>query len=61
VGAPVHDGSLRLHGKDEELTRVRFRASPKTEERRGDRATTVKKRRLWHSVRAMLKHGERGR
>jgi hypothetical protein len=51
----------RLHGKDEELTRVRFRASPKTEEQRGDRATAVKKRRLWRSVRAMLKRGERGR
>jgi hypothetical protein len=31
------------------------------EERRGDRATAVKKRWLWRSVRAMLKHGERGR
>jgi hypothetical protein len=47
--------------KDEELARVRFRASPKMEERRGDRATAVKKRWLWHSVRAMLKCGERGR
>jgi hypothetical protein len=61
TGAPVHDGSPRLHGKDEELVRVRFRASPKTKERHGDRATTVKKRRLWRSVRAMLKRGERGR
>jgi hypothetical protein len=59
MAAPGHNSLPRLHGKDEELTRVRFRASPKTEERRGDRETTVKKR--WRSVRAMLKHGERGR
>jgi hypothetical protein len=50
-----------LHGKDEELAKVRFRASPKTEERHGDRAAAVKKRRLWHSVRAILKRIERGR
>jgi hypothetical protein len=31
----------RLHRKDEELTEVRFRASPKTKEWRGDQATTV--------------------
>jgi hypothetical protein len=31
----------RLHGKDEELARVQFRASPKTEERRGDGAMVV--------------------
>jgi hypothetical protein len=60
-GAPIPDGLPRLHGKDEELAKVRFRASPKTEERRGGRATAVKKRRLWRSVRAMLKRGERGR
>jgi hypothetical protein len=42
-------------------SRVRFRASPKTEKRRGDRAMTVKKRRRWRLVRAMLKRGERGR
>jgi hypothetical protein len=43
TGAPVHDGSPRLHEKDEELARVWFRAPPKTEERCGDRATAVKK------------------
>jgi hypothetical protein len=31
------------------------------EEGHGDRSMVVKKRRLWCSVRAMLKHGERGR
>jgi hypothetical protein len=31
------------------------------EECRGDLAMAVKKWRRWHSVRAMLKHGERGR
>jgi hypothetical protein len=61
MGASVHDDSPRLHGKDEELARVRFRASPKTEERRGDRAMAVKKWQLWRSMRAMLKRGERGR
>jgi hypothetical protein len=39
LGAPGHGGLPRLHGKDEELAGVRFRASPKTEEWRGDRAT----------------------
>jgi hypothetical protein len=32
MGAPVHESSSRLHGKDEELTRVRSRASPEVEE-----------------------------
>jgi hypothetical protein len=36
-----HDGLPRLHGKDEELTGVQFRASPKTEWRCGNRATAV--------------------
>jgi hypothetical protein len=51
----------RLHGKDEELAGVRFSASPKTEERHGDRAMTVKKQWPRCSVRVMLKRGERGR
>jgi hypothetical protein len=42
---------LRLHREDEELTGVRFRASPEAEGRRGDRATTMKRR---HSMRAVL-------
>jgi hypothetical protein len=61
TGTPVHDGSPRLHGKDEELTKVRSRASPKMEERCGDRATAVKTRRRWCSVRVMLKRGEKRR
>jgi hypothetical protein len=51
----------RLHKKDDELTGVQFRVTPEMERRRGDRATVVKRRRWWCSVRAMLKHGERGR
>jgi hypothetical protein len=31
----------RLHGKDEELTGVQFRASPKTERRRGEVAVVA--------------------
>jgi hypothetical protein len=61
TGTPVHDGSPRLHGKDEELARVQSRATPETEERRGDRATAVKTRRRRHSVRARLKCGENRR
>jgi hypothetical protein len=38
LGAPGHGGLPRLHGKDEELAGVQFRASPKTEEWCGDRA-----------------------
>jgi hypothetical protein len=41
TGVPVHESSLRLHGKDEELARVRSRASPEMEERRGGRAMAV--------------------
>jgi hypothetical protein len=48
----------RLHRKDEELAGVWFRASPKTEERCGDRTMVVKKRWLWRSVREMLKRGD---
>jgi hypothetical protein len=61
MAALGHGGLPRLHGKDEELARVWFRASPKTVEWRGDRATSVKKQWRWCSVRAMLKCGERGR
>jgi hypothetical protein len=60
--ATLGHGSLpRLHGKDEELDGVQFRASPKTQERHGDRATVVKKWQWWCSVRADHKHGEQGR
>jgi hypothetical protein len=31
AGAPVYGSSPQLHGKDEELARVRSRASPKVE------------------------------
>jgi hypothetical protein len=41
VAAPGHGGLPRLHGKDEELVGVQFRASPKTEVRRGDLVTAV--------------------
>jgi hypothetical protein len=61
MGAPVHESSPQLHGKDEELTRVRSRASPKVEERRGGRATAVPNWRRWRSVRAMLKRGDKRR
>jgi hypothetical protein len=50
-----------LHGKDEELARVRFRASPKMEEWRGNRVTTVKKRQRWRLVRVLFNHKERRR
>jgi hypothetical protein len=59
--APVQESSPRLHGKDEELTRVRSRASPEVEERRGGRATTLPNRRRRRLVRAMLKRGEKRR
>jgi hypothetical protein len=61
MAAMGNSGLPWLHGKDEELAEVRFRVSPKTEERRGDRAMVMKKRWWWGSVRAMLKRGERGR
>jgi hypothetical protein len=61
TGAPVHESSLRLHGKDEELARVRSRASPEVEKRRGGRATAVPNRQRRRSVREMLKHGEKRR
>jgi hypothetical protein len=60
TAAPGHGSLPRLHGKDEELSGVQFRASPKREEQRGDRAMAVKKRQRWRSVRAMLNNGERG-
>jgi hypothetical protein len=41
TGTPVHETSPRLHEKDEEFARVRSRASPEVEERRGGRATAV--------------------
>jgi hypothetical protein len=41
TGAPVNESSPQLHGKDEEFARVRSRASPEVEERRGGRATAV--------------------
>jgi hypothetical protein len=61
MAAPDHDGLPRLHRKDEELAGVQFRASPKTERRRDDRATAMKMQRWWRLVRPMLKRGERGR
>jgi hypothetical protein len=41
AAALVHDGLPRGGGNDEELTRVRFWASPKTERQRGDGSRTV--------------------
>jgi hypothetical protein len=41
TGAPVHESSPRLHGKDVELARVQSRASPEVEERRGGRVMAV--------------------
>jgi hypothetical protein len=59
TGAPVHEISPRLLGKNEELVRVRSRASPEVEEQRGGWATAVKIRWRQCSVRALLKRGER--
>jgi hypothetical protein len=61
AGAPVYGSSLQLHGKDEELARVRSRASPEVEGRRGGRATAVQNRRRRHSVEAMLERREKRR
>jgi hypothetical protein len=61
AGAPVYGSSPRLHGKDEELTRVRSRASPKVEGRRGGQATAVQNRRRRRLVEAMLERGEKRR
>jgi hypothetical protein len=61
MGAPVHESSPRLLGKNEELVGVRSIASPEVEEQRGGWATVVKIRRGWCSVRALLKHGESGK
>jgi hypothetical protein len=41
AGALVYGSSLRQHEKDEELARVRSRASPEVEGRCGGRATVV--------------------
>jgi hypothetical protein len=59
MGAPVHESSPRLLGKNEELVGVRSRASPEVEEQRGGRATVVKIRWRRCSMRALLKRGER--
>jgi hypothetical protein len=61
TGAPVHESSPRLHGKDEELARVRSRASPKVEEQHGGRVTAVPNRWRRRSARTMLKRGEKRR
>jgi hypothetical protein len=61
VGAPVYGSSPKLHGKDEELARVRSRASPEVEGRRGGRAMAVQNRRRWRTVEAMLERGEKRR
>jgi hypothetical protein len=61
AGAPVYRSSPRLHWKDEELARVRSRASPEVERRRGGRATVVQNRRRRHSVEAMLERREKRR
>jgi hypothetical protein len=56
MGAPVHKSSSRLHGKDEELARVRSSASPEVEERRGGRVTAV----LGESNAQAWREGKRG-
>jgi hypothetical protein len=61
AGAPVYGSSPRLHGKDEELARVRSRASPEVEGRRGGWPTAVRNRRRRRSVESMLEHGEKRR
>jgi hypothetical protein len=61
TGALVPGNSSRPLGKHEELVGVRSRASPEVEEQRGGRATAVKIRRSWCSVRALLRRGERGK
>jgi hypothetical protein len=61
VGASVYGSSPRLHGKDEELARVRSRASPEVEGRRGGRVMAMQNWRWWCSVEAMLERGEKRR
>jgi hypothetical protein len=41
MGFLVHESSPRLLEKNEELVRVRYRASPEVEEQRGGRVTAV--------------------
>jgi hypothetical protein len=59
AGAPVYGSLPRLHGKDEELARVRSRASLEVEGRREGRAMVVQNRRRRHSVEAMLERGKK--
>jgi hypothetical protein len=61
TGLPVHESPPGPLGKNEELVGVRSRASPEVEEQRGGRATAVKVRRRRCSVRALLRHGEKGK
>jgi hypothetical protein len=61
TGAPVHESSPRPLGKHEGLVGFQSRASPEVEEQRGGWATVVKVRRHRCSVRALLRHGERGK
>jgi hypothetical protein len=61
TGAPVHESSSRLLGKNEGLVGVRSRASPEVEGQRGGRATTANVRRRRCLVRALLRRGERGK
>jgi hypothetical protein len=61
MAASGHRGLPQLHGEDEELTGVRFRASPEVEGRRGGQMTATKRRQRRHLVRAVLECGEKRR
>jgi hypothetical protein len=52
TSAPVHESSPRPLRKNEELVRVRSRASPEVEEQRGGWATAVK---IWRVVLAFYR------
>jgi hypothetical protein len=56
-----HDRSLETAQWREGCTESPSRASPGRGWWCGDRATVVKRRRRWHSIRAVLEHGEKRR
>jgi hypothetical protein len=61
TAAPGHSGLPQLHGEDEELTRVQFRASPEAEGQHGDRVTAVNRLQRRCSMRVVLGCGENRR
>jgi hypothetical protein len=59
AAAPVHGGSPAMGQWREERMGSLSRASPGHRRWCGDRATAVKKRWCWRSVRAVLGHGKK--